>query len=1692
MKSFFYNKALLFIILMMLIEVSNAQTRSFSFTNSATKEGFSTISSTASSIRVEHALKQMAIKAVTDNGYSGEQIVISGIFLPADEGKPNLPTNSRFIAIPNGATVDYNINSSQFQIINNVDLMAAAPIKAGVDDTPATYEKDSSVYSVNAFYPENPVVISEVRNLRGVQSVILSVTPYQYNPVTKVLKVYHDLDISLSFVGGNGHFGEDRLRSPYFDPILQQSLMNYNQLPVIDYETRMRGWVSNRPTGCEYLIVIPNNENFRPYAQQLANYRIKQGILTEVKSLNDMDCSTTSQMKNYFHSAYNNWEIPPVAVLLLGDHNTNTTYGIPAETDNHHYSGSCISDNGYADVDGDNLPDICFSRLVASNASEAQMMVNKTLDYEYFHPNMNASSYQNPITALGWQTDRWFQICSEVVGGYWRNKGRTPVRINAIYGGTPGNTWSSAPCTSSAVNYFGSGGRGYIPDSPNQLGGWSGGTTQQVIDAVNNGAFLVHHCDHGSVENWSTPYFHVSHANSLINENKMTFLVCNDCSTGKFNNASECLVEAFMRRTYNNNSAGAVGCIAPSEVSYSYVTDLFVWGMYDQFEPGFMPDYGSFDGNSNWMPAFGNIAGKLFLNQNTWLNSESGINLSKEDTYKIYTAHCDAFLRLYTTVPQTMNVEHPSRICMDRGRIVVKAPEGAMIALSIGNDILAVAEADGTYQLIEFQSQTPDDVIDLVVTKQDCLRYEAQISHLDVPLTGPTIIEEQVLCEDYLYTLEVTPTEIDMLTFDWACSSNLTLVSTDNNKAYVRPNGTGSAYIQVDVSCHGYNLCYYYKEVTISQQYNTITTAYITTNTTWTANNYYLHGDVFVEPGATLTVTGTVYCSEQACIKVKPNGKLVIDGGHLLSLCDGEQWEGIQVWGNRNKHQLKENGHYWQGIAELKNNAIIENAKIAINLWNPTAIDSTNTSGGIVFASNTRFINNAMAVNFEPYENKFQHPQHPEQTVVRDNVSYFTDCLFEVNSDYVGPNIFFTHANLHRVRGVKFKACDFRLEDNPFNHQWPIGIHGYNAGFSVDGNYNYYSNGTVGIRKRSTFDNFLKAVVSTNDGFVGGRTFRVKATDFTNNHYGVFAHYSGYGTVLNSNFAVGQRRYGCPAGIYAELTPQFTIEQDTFTMAEVHPEEYYGIIIKNSKSVNQVYGNVFKNLYCGNVAVDVNGSNYLEGLTYRCNENYDNKCDFFISSENSNTQGFNGIQQNQGMAGETANNTFSQPSLGNNPRHIYNDGDYSINYYYNSSQNNATPMFIYNVTRINTIDTIGCPIHYAFSGVTSDTVKPVLSQYERQQLENKYYNAYNIYNTLKSVYDNRIDGGNTSGTITNIENAQPEDMWTLRAQLLGLSPYLSGRVLKTTIDRDDVFPKSVLFEILAANPEELKNNSIINYLQDMEHPMPDYMVEILLQIANGASSRSVIESQMAKYKHAYTLAAGDIVRSLLNDTEVNLTELRVWLGNMNDINADHDIISIYMEEGNFTDAMALANMLPSLYGLTGNDLLDHYDYIRLLTLYQTLEQDGRTTFQLTSTEKELVEDVVDNGYGTAAIMAQSIMESVYGINEFTCPQVDFSKGDRGTTFSYSNEDLSKAMGLTCSTNPNPATTWVNVNFTLPNDADRATLIVSNALGIKVAEYEIVGNTGQKVLDLRALANGVYTCTLICGKYQCTNKLVITK
>ncbi len=742
------KKSLLTVLAIMLaLTGSIAMAQTFNYPVKG-KQGFALTQKTRNGLHISYNLGQMSLSQLNYRGEEMSEITISAIALPNNAGCPNLPTESRMMAIPQGATASLNVVRFDKEVIHNVNIAPALRIQAESEEPDMNYVKDMTVYSKNAYYPAEPFVMGS-SYIRGVESVTVAITPFQYNPVTKDLIVYTNVELAVTFEGGNGHFGEDRLRSPYWDPILAAELLNYDQLPVIDYEARMQKWLRDGDKGAEYLIITPNNDAWAEYANQLKEYRTRQGIITEVYRLDEMPATSTAQMKSWFHNAYNTWEIAPVAVCLLGDHGNNMGQYIPAETVSHPSNGSCITDNRYADAVGnDNLPDMVFSRLIAETPDQLPVFVGKQIEYEYTNPNMDPNFYTRPITALGWQTERWFQICSEVFGGYMRNHGYDPNRINCIYSGTPGNQWSSNQNTSMVVNYFGPNGVGYIPQTPSELGGWTGGTPEQVVQAVNEGAFWLQHRDHGLETGWGEPAVRNSHVYQMNNVGKLPFVMSINCLTGKFNYNQDCFCEAWMRRTYNGENAGAVGVLCPTETSYSFVNDAYVWGVYDLFDGDFMPDYGPFATHTgNWMPAFGNVAGKYFLAQSNWpYNSES-----KDITYTMFTAHCDAFLCIYTQVPQEMEVLHPEVIIAGLGEVTITAPEGCMISLvkedgEGGWEILAVAEATGEPQTIEFVSQVPPTEINLIVTGQNYLRYEAVMGV--IPANGPYIVFDNKVIHD--------------------------------------------------------------------------------------------------------------------------------------------------------------------------------------------------------------------------------------------------------------------------------------------------------------------------------------------------------------------------------------------------------------------------------------------------------------------------------------------------------------------------------------------------------------------------------------------------------------------------------------------------------------------------------------------------------------------------------------------------------------------------------------------------------------------------------------------------------------------------------------------------------------------------------------------------------------------------------
>lgn len=728
----------------------------------------------------------------------------------------------------------------------------------------------------------------------------------------------------------------------------------------------------------------------------------------------------------------------------------------------------------------------------------------------------------------------------------------------------------------------------------------------------------------------------------------------------------------------------------------------------------------------------------------------------------------------------------------------------------------------------------------------------------------------------------------------------------------------------------------------------------------WNGYNKIVRGVITVNNGATLKLVSSFlrFEDDHCGIIVDRGGKLIVDGSTLTAVCHNtdNMWKGIEVWGNTSQHQFSVNNAYLQGCLELKNGAIIENAICAVKL------DRTNYrcyAGGIIHATDAVFRNNAMAVDApHSYTNI-----NPVSGAEEDYNGKFENCTFTINDDYPGTETFNKHVNMSSVNGITFKGCVFDVNQNITGVSPEcMGICANNAGFKVIANC---QDGIIlpcpdyGLI-RSTFTNFYNGIYSS---FIGSnsRSLRVENAVFANNTIGIYADNIGFATIVGNEFNIPDIAE-CNYGIYANNIMDFCIEENAFSNESDNcSNDILGIGIFNSASVNDIYLNTLTNLTCGNLACGVNnitlGNNVFAGLTYTCNHNVGNDGDFCVLRQNHH----GGIDMSQGSELLPAGNTFSGSIY-----HFYNDGDYDIYYYHNSTNAYEIP----DPTKTKHVN-----------------LRPVT-----------YFNACN------SHYGR--DGG---GVLKS-----PKEIAELE------------KIYKTSDD-----------------PRE-------------------------------------------RYR-----AAGDIVRSYIHDTVVNYAELRTWLGNMHNINADRMIVASFIQEGDFANALKLASALPAVYGLQGNGLTDHNDYMRLLYLYQNLYNSNRTIFEMTSVESTMVDDIAQNGVGNSKSIARAIVREVSGRDAETNYCSTLPSQIIRSSADYVDNPIENT-DFTVSVSPSPASSWATFEYHLPNNLSKATITIINSLGVRVLEFDINDNKGNKTIDLRDMTTGVYLYVVKCGDNVKTGRLVITK
>lgn len=476
------------------------------------------------------------------------------------------------------------------------------------------------------------------------------------------------------------------------------------------------------------------------------------------------------------------------------------------------------------------------------------------------------------------------------------------------------------------------------------------------------------------------------------------------------------------------------------------------------------------------------------------------------------------------------------------------------------------------------------------------------------------------------------------------------------------------------IAPHGTGKLNSYKAVKFAAGYTT----YINDTKEWTAPAH-LSGDLIVESGGQLTIKEQVRVAPDAKIIVKPNGRLILDGGVLTTDCSGERWEGVIVEGNTDESQ--DYNIYTQSRAQgyfrMRNNAVIEHAIYGVRLYDPFN-GNMDDHGGIIIATDSEIRNCAYGVDFAPYTN-ISIPAGNQKS----NLSSFKNCVFTVDSDMLDDGEdFVSHVSMRGITGLRFLACTF-LNDTPLSFQ--AGVEERGQGIkALDSEFKVLPVCSQAIPQGESCDNyFYSEFRGLQNGILSGNksginTFRVDRANFLGNHFGIAGYSSDNCSITRCDFSVGldaSTQTNPYTGVLLHGAAGFKLEENRFSGFDftVSDAQSVGTVIRNSgNEINQVYKNYYDGLDFANVA---NGDNKGvfgdDGLVYFCNENgetTDNGYDFAVPSTDVIDSG---IAKNQGNADLPSGNTFSS-TLPNPFTHFFNELE-DIEYFYEQGATGEMP-----------------------------------------------------------------------------------------------------------------------------------------------------------------------------------------------------------------------------------------------------------------------------------------------------------------------------------------------------------------------------------------------------------------------------------
>lgn len=424
------------------------------------------------------------------------------------QGSPDLQKLSFTLQLPVKGNMLVSIVSSKYTEYTDIDIIPSGGNISRSESEPQL--KKGQTYSSDAFFPGELAGSQKPYIVRNKRAQAFQVYPFQYNPVTRVLRFYSQITIKVvnSLFDDSNPMAENDQR---IQPITGIGVNCINKLSS-DFKS------GELPSGRGSMLII-SPENYRKAIEPLAAWRNQTGISTVIvgaEQFKDAEAIYTF-VKNYYYTN------PDLAYLLLvGDAEKVPPYMLP-------YGAS---DNYYAYLAGnDHYPDILVGRFSAESVKDVEVQVSRTLQYE-----------KDPVSDPAWLKTAT-GIASTLSPGDDNESDFQHVR----------NLLKTLKTTSYSQYYEffdGSQGEGDANGNP---------STTDIMAKINQGTGVIFYAGHGSRSSWATGSVTKSAVESMDNNGKYPLIWSAACENGNFA-GNYCLAEAWLRAT--NSKGQPIGAVA--------------------------------------------------------------------------------------------------------------------------------------------------------------------------------------------------------------------------------------------------------------------------------------------------------------------------------------------------------------------------------------------------------------------------------------------------------------------------------------------------------------------------------------------------------------------------------------------------------------------------------------------------------------------------------------------------------------------------------------------------------------------------------------------------------------------------------------------------------------------------------------------------------------------------------------------------------------------------------------------------------------------------------------------------------------------------------------------------------------------------------------------------------------------------